>query len=357
MAEIIFPNSTVVLYSDVELDNTYQHTYYFSSQNDREELFNKYPVVATIDDSMYQVMKDTGKIRVHCEKMRYDRAGRNISMYRVNYLKFRNTDYEQKWFYCFVTDIKYLNDNVCELTYELDFMVTFFFDYSLGTSYVEREHTIEDSTEYMKVPEDLETGEYIFARNSFVPIINRYCDQHIKEKENPSDPDEPLDIQISIVLIANDSYIPEQQGVAFRRLDGLPTSFIVYDTVYATWNRTNSEWNFNNALQAFYNDTIQKYVTAGKTDALIAMFLYPTALLPKDNDAENTNTSVQFHFDDPRQFGTYEPFNRKLFTYPYQFIYFRDTAGNSKVYQFEYGSNKRKMNFLAAGNILSTPPQ
>lgn len=342
--EFVRPNSTVSIFEGVHLDNTYNHTFYFASHEERDNLFDGvhgYTKLATIDNTMYQNVKDVNKIRIDCDKMRVN----NHSLFFANYLTFKNTDYENKTFYAFVTEVNYLNDKVCELTYELDVMTTFFFDVSLGTSFVEREHSISDARWDMRIPESLETGEYVFKNDSFQPLLSYYAGQHQQ------------DVEISLVLVANDTFYPEVTGVTFRRYDGLPSSIVVHIAWYARWDSAQSQWIFNDALQQFYNDTINRYVTdSAKSQALLGLFLYPTALLPVDGDAENPNTNVQFTVTRPNVFGDYQPFNKKLLQYPYQFFYVRDTSGNSGVYDFIF-SNTTNLNFVLVGHIDASPSE
>ena len=357
--EYILPNSTIELYKGVELDNTYEHTFYFENEAQRDTtLFgggsSSYHVISRIDNAMYQIAKDTGRIRIAMDRMKFT----NGTAYDINYMRFRNTSYENKWFYAFVTEVNYLNDKVCELTYELDYMVTFFFDYNLGTSYVEREHSIDDSVASCLVPESLETGEYTFTRalhsvfdNTYKVLVGQQMAVRVEEG-------------YSMVLAANDSFLPktffdvDPPSVPFARIDGLPTSNRFPHEWFNRYDSTNDAWEYNdNGLQNFYNTNIGNYVSHGKTDALLGLYLYPTCLLPDpltSVEFKDPNLDVYVLINRNSDVDGYAPFNKKLFTYPYNFVYVRDYNGNANVYKFEY-TNFAQMQFQFYGNISATP--
>lgn len=346
----VIPNSTVVLYAGVELDNTYNHTFYFADEREREDMFStnstalfKQTVVDVLDAQSYAIAKESGKIRATVNRMKM--FGNNRSAFDVNYLRFKNTSYENKWFYAFVTDVEYLNEETVEFTYELDVMTTFYFDYELGTSFVEREHSYTDNVQDCLVPESLETGEYVFSKQNSLANITDYFSEVSKG--------------LSLVLIANDTFLPSQPTTpVLRRYDGLPSSNLVYVMEhYADYDSVNDTWTYASSadLQNFYNTYINGYVSAGKTDALLGMFLYPTALLPNIiSGYEEPNKVVQPRITRSNLFGTYNPFNNKLQTYPYKFVYVVDMSGNAGVYKFEYSKTWSYIQFALCGNV-STP--
>ncbi len=55
----------------------------------------------------------------------------------INYLRFRNTS---KWWYAFIVAKDYVNENCTLITFEIDVMQTFMFDYTILKSLIRREH-------------------------------------------------------------------------------------------------------------------------------------------------------------------------------------------------------------------------
>ena len=348
----VTPNSTIMLYKGVQLDNTYQNAFYFENVDDREDTFSggaiSYPVVATIDNAMYQIAKDTGKIRIECNNMYLN----GKTLYEVNYLRFKNTRYENKWFYAFVTEVEYLNDKVCELTYELDVLTTFYFDYRLEDCYIERQHSYRDRFEDCLVPENLETGEYIF--NADEPLAPAMVYAGIYQRG------------WSIVLIADDTFEPNSTpaggNVYLKRYDGLPSSMRVYTMEYSNYDSSTNTWTYatDAQLQAFYNSYIDPFVSqAAKKDALLGLYLYPTVLIPSVGSQGEPIQDVKPWVTVPESLDGYKPFNKKMHTFPYQFVYVCDTSGNAGTYKFEFSEQPvyedECVMFGLIGNINAAP--
>ena len=147
----ITPNSYIRLLSGCPIDESYNHTIYFSSATEQADYF------LTLTKPTYGLFS----------KVSYQRAGKNTirlqvladNIYDCNYLMFRNTAYGTKWFYAFINRIEYINDNVTEIEYTIDVMKTWYFDYELGECFVEREHSLSDHIGENVVEENLELNE------------------------------------------------------------------------------------------------------------------------------------------------------------------------------------------------------
>lgn len=161
----MYPNSTIHVLAGVPLDKDYNHTFYIDSNTDFMSQFNTFYNYRkyTYDKVQYQrVNKNTIRIQEHPERL-----------YDCNYLLFRNAgtvdnsgahnDYANsaKWFYAFIDEVNYINENCCEIVYTIDVMQTWYFDYELGYCFVEREHTLTDNFGENTVPESIETNTLI----------------------------------------------------------------------------------------------------------------------------------------------------------------------------------------------------
>lgn len=151
----IEPNSDIVLLHNIKLDSTYENTIYFASKAAQEAYFF-----------------DSSKILMHLTKHTYNRTKRNsiklkvdiATVERCTYLAFRNTSYENKWFYCFVDDFNYVNDNTTEVFYHIDFIQTYFIgECTLQQCYVEREHDPTDVLGANRVPEPISSDHYLYT--------------------------------------------------------------------------------------------------------------------------------------------------------------------------------------------------
>lgn len=146
----IYPNTIIRLINGCPLDTSYEHTIYFSSTGEQYNYFanlTKY----SLDNNTYQRVQ-RGKMRVQlCADKIYD----------CNYLMFQNSNYGSKWFYAFITGVEYINNSTAEISFIIDVMQTWMFNYTLCESFVEREHSETDGIGQNTIPEDLELGEYI----------------------------------------------------------------------------------------------------------------------------------------------------------------------------------------------------
>lgn len=70
-----------------------------------------------------------------------------------------------RWYFNFITDIRFQNENKSDVYFEQDVFQTWFADDTLKISFVEREHTNDDTFGSNLVPENLETGEYVYNQN------------------------------------------------------------------------------------------------------------------------------------------------------------------------------------------------
>lgn len=81
----------------------------------------------------------------------------------ANYLRFVNPTFENIEFYAFITDITYVNNSTVDITYAIDIIQTWMFDYTINPCYVDREHADIDNVGDNRVNEGLDTGPYVQA--------------------------------------------------------------------------------------------------------------------------------------------------------------------------------------------------
>ena len=73
-----------------------------------------------------------------------------------NYVMYKNTNYENKWFYCFVTDIEFIAQEVTRLHIKEDSYQTWISECTFYPSFVEREHVSDDTIGLHTVQENLD---------------------------------------------------------------------------------------------------------------------------------------------------------------------------------------------------------
>ena len=146
----IAPNSTIKFLTNVPIDETYEHTLWFNTVSDQTTYFNS-KALYTLTNQSY-VKETDGLLRVSLTVEQ---------LYNCNYIMFQNTSFSNKWFYGFITNIQYRANATSYVTFKIDVIQTWLFDFNVKPSFIEREHSATDVAGENLVPENLETGEYI----------------------------------------------------------------------------------------------------------------------------------------------------------------------------------------------------
>lgn len=169
----ITPNSNIILLKGIPLDDTYTNTVYWSSASEQLSHFvNDEPwgsTKITISQHMYQRVSD-GVLRV---QMNYG------SLYNCNYLLFQNqgsNEYATKWFYAFVTNVEYVNEQASNVYYEIDVMQTWFFEATLKESFVLREHPTTDTVGAHIETEPVDLGRIICDEDVSMSTFDMFTD-------------------------------------------------------------------------------------------------------------------------------------------------------------------------------------
>lgn len=301
----IEPNTVIRLLKNCPLDNTYDHTIYF---DDSEK---QYAYFAGL--TKYAFSRQTYQ-RVNQSRMRVQYKADDL--YDCNYLMFQNTNFGNKWFYAFIKSVEYVNNITSEIVYEIDVMQTWAFDYQLGQSFVEREHAATDNIGDNIVPEKIERGEYV-----------------ADSLENDA---QLYNTSIIIACTFNEEYTNVYGSYIAGVFSGL--AFIKFPNT------------IGGATQAakFIGDA------GSKSDGIVSVFVIPTVLTEAGSgSAVRKTVSKPKHLTLKRADGT-EVKNKKLLTYPYNFLYVTNQQGTSAVYRYEF-FNSDNCTFTLTGDVSPNP--
>lgn len=101
----------------------------FESKTEQYNYFNSKQVSNfNFDDCSYLRKDNVLKVPVHLD-----------DIWNCNYLMYRNTNFNTKWFYAFIVNKEYISDNCTACTIQTDVFQTWMFDYTFKRSFVERE--------------------------------------------------------------------------------------------------------------------------------------------------------------------------------------------------------------------------
>lgn len=302
-----FEPSTQLKLLNVPFENDYKNVLYYTSKSQQTSVMNSF-VVKSYTGFTYirkdaQMRRDYIMVPEHID-----------NLYNCNYVMYLNSNYTDKWFYGFITKMEYLNDNNTAIWFETDVYNTWCFDVTIKPSFIEREHTRDDTVGINTQPENFELGEY-------------KCQQWYQDSTlNSSD-----------VIVMGVTTNPK----------GNKFNDIRYGGVYS-------------GVIYIYGDTAAKigtylyhYDKAGKGDAVQSIFMAPAWLTSNvegskwyvdvssnDSDVVTANGVIGSgganYFDIslpaiPSTINGYTPRNKKLFTYPYRALVVTNQQGNSNI--------------------------
>ena len=321
---MITPNTNITLLkTPIELDSMNQLT--FSSKEAQYNYFNSLPKIS-YDNATYQRKEGVIRFPTSLNTVTYE------DLLDYNYCMYQNTSYDDKWFYAYITNITYDNDGMSLIEIETDVFQTWQFDITYKASFIEREMISknDDIVGANTVPENLETGEYTNIDTSSFTYSGYYTCIAISEN----------------LFDSSQSPIQNYNGI---------TSGLTYIIL-----KTTSD--VKKAVQ-LYNQ---------KTEALYSMFMIPKEFVPNPTWLQWSFTfaSLTITIDYayvPNSIGTiglgdvdisipttingYTPKNKKLFTYPYNFIKADNNSGTNVIYQYEFFSNMNQCRFHQWGVI------
>lgn len=314
-----------------DLENDYQHTLAFTEggQDEQRDYFlNKAEITLKFDDFNYQRLDHTANVSVNID---------TLLKKGINYCAYQNTEYNNKWFYCFITNLEFCNPDVTKLHLETDVMQTWYYDsgVTFNKSFIEREHAAHDAPGDFLIDEGLELGEYIVNNHTTAGYGGEGLKVLIGFTEAPEGG------QISGAVVQN-SYTGIQ--------------YLVFDI---------SEKN--DESQAL-NDFIYSFDEGAKADAITCVFLAPKKLVgdssehlivankykPNEffiNGGTGANNDTDIEITTGKLNG-YTPRNKKLLTYPYRYMLCSNNSGGAAIYKYElfYATNK-KQTFLIEGVV------
>lgn len=316
----IAPDGNIKLLRNVPLEPSYDHTLYFASETDQKAYFGS--VAGVLFTEQYYTRHYRGYLRVQINAE---------SCYDINYLMFQNHAYGNKWFYAFVTSVNWINNEVTEFAFQLDYMQTWMFNYTLGQCFVERQHSVTDNIGENLIPEGLETGDYIYNKvddTVMYPFQNYkivfLCTEFCKLTPNPGGS--------APFTYTWETATAEQFAGIFNGI-----GYGVYDTVDSA------------------KFAIDVYTAEGKEDSILGIYMIPASFLEQDTHNDpvvhqitiTKDTSWTYTWD-----GKSGPRNNKLYTAPYSELLLTNNEGDNNILRYEYFSTSPSYGNNIAFNLI-----
>ena len=283
----IIPDGLIQFFSDIGISQNYDNCLYFATTVAKDKYFDALPKIATFTSCSYS-RQQRGYIRVDA----------NISrVYNAGYMRFKNTSFENKWFYAFVTSVEYIANNTTQINFTLDIMTTWMGSFNLGQCFIERQHVENDGIGMNIADEGINFGDYV--------IENFY--------------DYSYDLNSNVIVFVESS---EKGGTGGGVNGGI-------------YNGCQLKY-FPNAEKA--NEHINELIDKNKIDNVIKIYMVPSIYYTPNitgNPLEHYNQKVTNHKPYVSLDG-YVPKNKKLFTYPFKYAEVTTSEGDKKDFKYEY---------------------
>lgn len=306
----VAPGSIIHILKNVPINSTYRDTLYFENKSKQENYFiskKKY------SKNNYTYLRKEEQIRV--DIMADD-------LLDCNYIMFKNASFGNKWFYAFITNVEYVNNSTSAISYVIDVMQTWAFDYELQRCFVEREHTTTDIIGDNLIDDNLELGDYKFEDLGLSDIFTSL-----------------YSYVVAATFKESGKKLVDAQGGLYGG---------VYSGLY---------YNVFNDYKSV-NDFIEQATLENKSDGIVSIYMIPAVFGVDESIDEPKLFEIERDKYYDRHNGTidgYLPKNKKIFTYPYCMLYVSNNNGTSANYPFEYFADE-KCHFMYRG-LMNTVPQ
>lgn len=329
----IEPNTSIRFLTDVPLDPDYENTLYFPTRAAQTEYFLSKGATIFEKNSYQRAGKGVLKVGAILDEL----GGSAIqSLFRSSYMMFKNTNFENKWFYAFVDKVEYINNNTVSVRYHLDVIQTWLLDFinSFNDCLIEREHTVTDVAGENLVPESLETGDYLLDEYERIPLTP--C------------------VVIAITSRPSGNVTNPWEAVPGKVYHGRPQEGLIATGDYYSGVEYLAARLDDQEAITLLTSYLENVTIAGGIDSVVGMSMMPFEFLSQSGASVNPLTR---QYDIPTTLGNYSPRNKKLLTWPYSGLYVSDMHGGNGVYEYEYFTkdNSNKVRFQVWGNMSDNP--
>lgn len=335
---------TIVQFLSVPFDPDYENTMYWATESD-QDVYMTARVTLAINNNSYQ-RKSKGVIRVGwTADLETPRSSVIKSLYNANYMRFKNASYENKWFYAFVKQVEYVNNNTVDVHYEIDVMQTWACDYELLQCFVERQHTVTDDIGEHTVPEGIEHGEYF---SEALAVSSGDQVGNVKFEYTPA-------LCLVTTFDSTGNYSPGDI------IHGRFTQGDMFSGLYYTvWQLTAGNVSaINQTLEAISGGgdviTVQGVkIPRFLADGVVALFMMPyefAGAITGGSAVAAKLLSFDIRTNGSYLVGNHRARNKKLLCYPYNMMYISNNQGNDAEYRWEDFNNPISCQVNVWGNV------
>lgn len=306
------PNSDIEFFANLSLSPDYQDTLFFESVSAKNSYFNalEYPYKIAYAHSCYYVRENRNMVRVEIPMS---------TLIGAEYMRFKNTLFENKWWYAFVVDVNYINNNTTEVTFQMDYIMSWMGEFYLNECYVERQHTLTDNIGDNITDENLAIGEYVTNKR-----------KRILGDDGNININSPNYWEYLILVSPGGTYVPYSHGglysgFAFESVRGLTNTSDLEDKITEITESTFIPWSTD-------------------PEKIQGIQIIPSAFSPTqfwDNTLPYFGEQGPYEYEENldirhTNLDGYEPKNNKLYTFPFNFLRITNGEGSEHVYKYEF---------------------
>ena len=320
------------------LENDYKNQLTFSNATSQNTYFVS-KIFKTLDNYTYIKKDNIIKVGFPIDEI-----------IECNYLFYKNVGFSNKWYYCFITNMEYVNENCTAITFETDVWQTYQFNIEYKQCFVEREHVNDDTIGLHTIPENFETGEFII--NDIVEIGDNELNRKYIAMAYTGNPQSPFPTNtphqysglysgFSYLILGSPLDADKMiQGFADNGTLEKINSFFTIPYSLINNSLTSAEWY--NGPNADAQHTIEigngNYPMFALVPADPVGSYYERTLLANTN--VNINTTIN----------GYTPKNNKLFTNQFNYLYITNNTGVDIKLNYEDFINNQPI-FKIIGNV------
>lgn len=259
-------------------------------------------------------------------------------LYHVNYCMYRNESLTDGWIYCFVTDVRYVNDNTTEVTIETDVFQTYLYgtDWTMPACFVNRETTASEDESTMLTSEPDFPLTYVVSHIDYDWFR---CGGYMAM----SAADVKVDQSAAIPFINPLGMYTSSAGMTFTNSvpEGAALCFYPIETTSGG----------SESLETFCGNM----TAAGGSSSIVAIFAIPDFAAEGLEPGWQKDWTTQGHAYEYKHVlehggkgtwvGTlddgYVPRNKKLLYYPYNFCRLTDMNGSYSELRYELMDNNK----------------
>lgn len=321
----IAPNTTVYLVN-TRLNYGSEDTFYFDSLSAQTSYFEARRLWGMTNYTYQREQRQYIKVGVNGSQMA-------TVIKSANYLMWKNASYEDKYYYAFITEAEWINNEVVKLYFEMDYIQTYLFNYGHTQCYIARQHSETDNIGDNILPEPLELGEYVINNGNTKCIPTGY-----------EDADQPCIIIAEVNKSQDGGHISDGvfSAIKLHCFDTSSTG-IRFAQEFINQHEADPE-----SILAIY---ASKFYLVGETPAVGVHNIISPTVRPFKRSINVPKIADQDTIDG------YLPKNKKLYTYPYTFCNVTNCKGSDMNLRYEFWSKIQDENYcqLIMYNTVGMP--